>query len=78
MLVFFTKLTALEDGEIRTWIVSKLEENLKVSLQMVAEDSEQIGSLRHDMLWIEEINAAKQKQHKYKFARKVNLFYDCG
>ena len=38
MLIFVQGLTALEDGEIRTRILSKLEQNPKICLQMVAEE----------------------------------------
>ena len=44
-LIFVQEPTALEDGEIRTRILSKLEQNLQISLQMVAEEYEQIENL---------------------------------
>ena len=55
-----------KDGEIRTRILSKLEQNPKISQQMIAEECERIENLRHA---IEErdtskINAIKQKPHK--------------
>ena len=40
-----------EDGEIRTRILSKLEQNPKISLQMVGEECEQIENLWHGMSW---------------------------
>ena len=40
MLIFVQGLTVLENGEIRTRILSKLEQNPKISLQMVIEETE--------------------------------------
>ena len=65
---------APENGEIRTRILSKLEQNPEISLQMVAEECEWGENLLHDTTKIEErdiskINAVKKK-HKEKFARK--------
>ena len=78
MLDFCKGLTAQEDGEIRTIILSKLEQNQKNSPQMVAKECEQIENIQHDTTRIEErdvskINAVKQKQYKKKIARKKNL-----
>ena len=63
--------------------MSNLEPNPKISLQIVAEECEQLENLQHDMARIEErdiskINAIKQKQHKEKFAREINPCYGCG
>ena len=52
-LIFVQGLTAPEDGEIRTRILSKLEQNPKISLQMVAEECERLENLRHDTARIE-------------------------
>ena len=41
MLAFFVQgLTAPEDGEIRTRILSKLEQNPKINLQIITEEWE--------------------------------------
>ena len=82
-LIFVQGLTAQEDGEIRTRILSKLEQNLKISLQIITEECEQLENLWHDMMSIEEhsmskINPIKQKQCKEKFVSKINPCYDCG
>ena len=66
---FFQGLVALEDGEIRTRILSKFEQNSKISLQMAEEECERIEKLRNDTSRIEErdmskINAVKRKQRK--------------
>ena len=55
-----------KDGEIRTRILSNIEKNPQISLQMVAEEYERIKNLRYDTTRIEEsymskIIAIKQK-----------------
>ena len=55
-LIFIQGLTVPEDGEIRTRILSTLEQNPKISLQMVAEECKRIENLQFDMVWIEEHN----------------------
>ena len=74
-LIFVQGLTAPEDGEIRIRILSKLEQNPKISLQMVTEEFERIEKSLHDTAKIEKcvvskINAVNQKQQKERFARK--------
>ena len=53
-LIFVQGLTAPEDGEIRTRILSKLEQNPEISLQMVAEECNGIVNLQLDTALIEE------------------------
>ena len=81
-LIFVHRLTVPEDGEIRTRILSRLEQNHTISLQIDAEKWERTENLRHDKAWIKErdmskINAIKQKQHKEKIARKIIPCYRC-
>ena len=81
-LIFVPGLAAPEDGEIRTRVLSKSEQNPKIRLQMVEEECEPIENLRRDTARIEErdlskINAIKQKQHKEHFAHKINPCYSC-
>ena len=75
-------MVAPEYGEIRTRILSELEQNPKTSLQMVADEYEWIENFWHDTARIEEcnvskINAVKQKQHKENFAHKIYPCYGC-
>ena len=53
-LIFVQGLTALEDGEVRTRILSELEQNPRISLLVVAKECEQIENLRHNIARIEE------------------------
>ena len=81
--VFVQGLMTPEYGRIRTRILSKLEQNSKISLQLVTEECEPIENLQHNTEKIEEcnmskINAVKQKQRKEKFACKMNSCYSCG
>ena len=82
-LIFVQGLTAPEDGEIRTRILSKLEQNPQISLQMVAEECEWLTNLQYNTVKTEEydkskINAIKEKQHKEKFACKISPCHGCG
>ena len=53
-LIFVHGLRAPKDGEIRTRILSKLKQNIKISLQMGAKESEWLENHRHDTVRIEE------------------------
>ena len=56
---YLKKLTAKEDGEIRTRVLSKLEQNSKISRQMVVEGRKRIENLRHDAATIEKRDMSK-------------------
>ena len=82
-LIFVHWLSVPEDGEIRTRILSKLEQNSKIIMRIVAEEYKRIENLRYDTARIEErhiskINTIKQKQHKETIARKIKPCYGCG
>lgn len=64
--IFVQGLRAVEDGDIRTRSLSKLEQNPKIGWRMVAEENERIENLLHDMAsgeerYVKKIQAFKQK-----------------
>lgn len=63
-LIFVQGLTAPEDVEIRTRIMSKLEQNPKIRLQMVTEEFKRIENLRHDTVKIEEHGVSNIQRFK--------------
>lgn len=82
-LIFVQGLTAPDDAEIRTRILSKLEQNLKISLQMATEECKRIENLRRDTVKIDEhdvsnIQTVKQRQQKENVARRINPCYGRG
>ena len=74
--IFVQGLTAPEDGEIRTRILIKLEQNPKISLQMVAEECERLENLRHDTARIEKRVAATDLFSLANHAIRIHTYRD--
>ena len=53
-LIFIQGLTSLSEKEVRTRLLTKLEQDQKVSLQSLAEECQRIFNLRADTAKIEE------------------------
>ena len=72
-LIFVKGLMAERDLEIRSRILSKLEVDLKLTLQVVAEECERIMNLKHDTVKIQEryVFQAQDVCQKLKDREKV-------
>ena len=82
--IFIRELTALKDIEIRSRLQSKLEQDSKLTLQIIVEEYQRITILRHDTAKIGErdishIHYVEKKEHgKKRFSFKINPCYKYG
>ena len=84
-LIFVQEQTAQKDAEIRSRLLSKVEQDSKLTLQNIAEGYQRIIDLRHDAGKIEErdilhIHSAEKKGTRYKneFSFRINPCYECN
>ena len=84
-LIFVQDLTALTDAEIRSRLLTKLEQDQKITLQNLADVCQHILNLRADMVKIEDqdishIHAVwnKPKGRKKETSFKSNPCFGCG
>ena len=85
-LIFVQGITAPKDSEIRSRLLSKLEQDPQLTVQKIAEECQRIVNLRHDNAKIEErdishIHTVKQRPHGKKhtnFSFKINPCFGCG
>ena len=84
-LIFIQGLTSPSEREIRTGLLTKLEQDQKITLQSLAEECQRILDLGADTAKIEEqdisnIHTIKNKPQgkKNELFFKINLCYGCG
>ena len=82
-LVFIQRLTSSKDKDIRSRILTKLEQGSEVTLQKLTEECQRMGNLKHDNTQIEEkdiyrVHAIRPKTGRAKKNFKILTCSGCS